>query len=237
MQKRRFVYLFVALFAFLINVNLVNAANFEIGKNKDSVSISTYSSCVYASGPTGYLGTSTSSTGVIIYVVKLPSHAWFNTGKENVTFTCKTKDGVTTTAKVTVKETAKVYDTSQLNSDNSSSSDDGTSSDTELVEKNCNGILGRIDDDGSNNTSGVPSVAYVLQKTLNFIKFLGPILVIAMTIFDLVKVVTSNDKEALNKLGKTTSKRLIYAVALFVFPSILNFMLLWISVHGTCELH
>ena len=92
-------------------------------------------------------------------------------------------------------------------------------------------VKSQIDPD----TNELPSVAYVLQKTFNFMQFLGPILVIVMTVFDLVKTVANDDKDALSKFLKTTSKRLIYAVLLFVFPSILNLILSWITANtGTC---
>ena len=77
-------------------------------------------------------------------------------------------------------------------------------------------------------------MAYVLQKVFNFMKILGPILVLVMTILDSVKAVTSGDKDELSKLLKKTAKRIIYAVLLFVFPTILNLILGWVTVHGTC---
>ena len=76
----------------------------------------------------------------------------------------------------------------------------------------------------------------MLRQILKFIQFLGPILVIVLTILDLVKAVASDDKDALTKLLKKTSKRLIYAVLLFVFPAILDQILKWTNVYGTCKI-
>lgn len=96
----------------------------------------------------------------------------------------------------------------------------------EYVPADCVSILGSVNEEGT--------VAYVLQKVFNFMKILGPILVLVMTILDSVKAVTSGDKDELSKLLKKTAKRMIYAVLLFVFPTILNLILGWVTVHGTC---
>lgn len=90
----------------------------------------------------------------------------------------------------------------------------------------CDTILG--------STDNPDDVAYVLNKILKFMQILGPILVIVLSIVDLIKVVTSADKDAMSKFLKTTVKRLIYAVLLFIFPTILDAVLKLINVYGTC---
>ena len=120
--------------------------------------------------------------------------------------------------------------------------DDNTSNDsnneTEDVGNNCTSIFGNINDDGKTydpDGNRLPSVAYVLQAIFNFMQFLGPILVIAFTIMDAVKAVASGDKDALNKLLKTTAKRMVYAVILFVFPTALKEILSWVTTSDpTC---
>lgn len=164
--------------------------------------------------------------GPIISVAKVPTSK-----KERTSLICTTKDG------------RKKYVTVVTNSKTSHipSPDYGLGNgeyDPIDVTNDCTSILGNIKDDGKtydpdNNT--LPSVAYVLQKIFNFMQFLGPILVIVITVFDLVKTVANDDKDALSKFLKTTSRRLIYAVLLFVFPSILNLVLSWITANtGTC---
>ena len=74
-------------------------------------------------------------------------------------------------------------------------------------------------------------------SSVNFIKFLGPILVIAMTIMEGVKTVTSNDKDSLSKFGKITIKRVIYAVLLYAFPAFVNFIIKFAFAGGTCGIH
>lgn len=164
--------------------------------------------------------------GPIITVAKVPTSK-----KEQTFLTCVTKDGRKKI--VTIVTNSK---TSHLPSPNYGLTNEEY--DSEDVSNDCTSILGDIKDDGKTydpDNNKLPSVAYVLQKIFNFMQFLGPILVIVMTIFDLVKTVTSGDKDALSKFVKTTSKRLIYAVLLFVFPSILNLILSWITANpGTC---
>ena len=65
---------------------------------------------------------------------------------------------------------------------------------------------------------------------------MGPLLVIILTVLDLVKAVTSGDKDALTKVLKKTAKRMIYAVLLFIFPAILDKVLRWTNVYGTCPI-
>ena len=118
------------------------------------------------------------------------------------------------------------------------SSDGSSSNETEDVGNNCTSIFGNIKDDGETydpDGNRLPSVAYVLQTIFNFMQFLGPILVIAFTVMDAVKAVTSGDKDALNKLLKTTAKRMVYAVILFVFPTALKEILSWVTTSDpTC---
>lgn len=118
------------------------------------------------------------------------------------------------------------------------SSDGSSSNETEDVGNNCTSIFGNIKDDGETydpDGNRLPSVAYVLQTIFNFMQFLGPILVIAFTVMDAVKAVASGDKDALNKLLKTTAKRMVYAVILFVFPTALKEILSWVTTSDpTC---
>jgi len=77
--------------------------------------------------------------------------------------------------------------------------------------------------------------AWYLNQVLNVIKFLGPVLVILTSIFDLIKVTAEQKQDgAIQKFGAKTLKRLIYAALLFVFPSVLNILLELIGLYGTC---
>lgn len=76
----------------------------------------------------------------------------------------------------------------------------------------------------------------MVQDALDLMKIAGPILVIVMTIIDLIKAVASGGKDDLSKLGTKTLKRLIYAVLLFVIPSLLDWLFSLFSIYGTCGL-
>lgn len=89
--------------------------------------------------------------------------------------------------------------------------------------KLCQGILGE-------------DLTALLKDALRLMQIAGPILVIIMTIIDLIKAVASGGKDDLSKLGTKTLKRLIYAVLLFVIPSLLDWLFSLFSIYGTCGL-
>ena len=115
-------------------------------------------------------------------------------------------------------------------SSSSSNTDDDDSNNYDWGDPDgdCTFIFGDFNDD--------TTFGHMLKEILKFIQFLGPVLVVVLSIMDLVKVVTSGDKDALSKFLNKTAKRLIYAVLLFVFPTILDYILRWTNVYGTCKI-
>lgn len=116
---------------------------------------------------------------------------------------------------------------------------------------NSNGTLdisagaGKVDNKGFENKSsdcgvfGDPdskdTFAYYLQQVFNVIRFLGPVLVLVMTVIDLVKVTAEQKQDGeLQKLGGKTLKRFIYAVIIFMLPTILSTLFELIGLYGTC---
>lgn len=109
-----------------------------------------------------------------------------------------------------------------------------------------NGMPSDVENKISNNSTGEtcglfgdPSdpnaFAYYLQKSFDIIRFAGPILVILMTIFDLVKVTAEQKQDGeLKKIGIKTLKRVIYAVILFALPTLINVVFDLIGLYGTC---
>lgn len=243
MKKKNVIFIFITLLGLFFN-SFVSAA--VQSYTLDSYQVLTeYSECNSSES----VGSYSNDNGVTIYVKKVPSHKWYNfflTSSVNETLTCKTKDGVTRTIGVKVTEKSKVYNenipdnSSGNNSSNSQNNTNGnktngttnSGSTSKNCPNDCNFILGDINDSGVSDN--LPSVAYVLNKILFFMKIMGPILVIVLTILDLVKAVASSDKDALTKSLKTLSKRMIYAVLLFIFPTIIDFVLKWTNVYGTC---
>ncbi|MBQ6324037.1 MAG: hypothetical protein IJI22_04295 [Bacilli bacterium] len=80
-----------------------------------------------------------------------------------------------------------------------------------------NSILGNPDDPDS--------VAWLLQKILNYIKIIGPILIVVLSSVDFSKVIINGDEKAMNGALKNLGLRLIFAILLFFIPVIVNFIL------------
>ena len=244
MKKKNVIFIFVALLGLFFN-SFVSAAIQSYTLDNNRV-LTEYSEC----NSSDSVGSFSKGNGVTIYVKKVPSHKWYNfwfDSSVNETLTCKTKDGIVRTIGVKITENAKVYNGNVPNnngsSDNSSTNQNNANgtkvngaansgSTSTNCQYDCNFILGDINDSGISDN--LPSVAYVLNKILFFMKLMGPILVIVLTILDLVKAVTSADKDALSKCLKTLSKRMVYAVLLFVFPTVIDLILKWTNVYGTC---
>ena len=87
--------------------------------------------------------------------------------------------------------------------------------------KICKGILGE-------------DLTALLKDALRLMQIAGPILVIIMTIIDLIKATATGGKDDLSKVGKKTVKRLIYAVLLFLIPTILNWVFSIFGIYGVC---
>ena len=101
--------------------------------------------------------------------------------------------------------------------------------------------------DNSSNNSGTLTCDYIfgsytnpedfgfyLAKLLEIIKFAGPILVVVMTIVDLIKVLANGKNDELTKFVVKTIKRLIYAILLFIIPSLLDFVFKLVGIYGVC---
>ena len=73
-----------------------------------------------------------------------------------------------------------------------------------------------------------------LQQIFNVIKYAGPILCLVFSVIDFVKAAASQDKDALTKAGKTTGKRVVYALILFFIPTLINFAFELLGWVGTC---
>ena len=80
-----------------------------------------------------------------------------------------------------------------------------------------NAALGDVND--------TDSVVWLLQKLLNYIKILGPFLVLIYSSIDFIKAIVTSDDESLKKATKNLSMRLILALALFLIPVFVSVML------------
>lgn len=91
------------------------------------------------------------------------------------------------------------------------------SMDTNLKCTGKEGILGDVNDENS--------VAWLLQKVLNYMKILGPMVAIAMGSLDYAKAIISSDEEHMKKSQGRFIKRLIAAVILFFIPLLVQILL------------
>lgn len=94
------------------------------------------------------------------------------------------------------------------------------------VDENCDAIFG--------DPNKEDSVAYFLKQIFSIIKFIGPILAMVLVTFDFVKAVASSDKDALIKAGKNAAKRIVFALLLFIIPSLIDGLFGMFGFYGTC---
>jgi len=84
-------------------------------------------------------------------------------------------------------------------------------------DANCEYILGDPNDDGS--------VAYMLQRIFDYLKIIGPILVIVLSGFDFAKNALNADSDKMKKASNKLLIRLLCAVGLFFVPVITSFII------------
>lgn len=82
---------------------------------------------------------------------------------------------------------------------------------------NCKYVFGDPNDDST--------IAWMLQKFLNYAKIIGPLLVIVLSGFDFAKNALSPDADNMKKISKKLVTRLICAVGLYFVPLLTSFIL------------
>lgn len=95
----------------------------------------------------------------------------------------------------------------------------------------CASILGDVNDEDS--------VAWLVQKLLNYIKVLGPTIAIALGSIDFAKAVVTSDDESVKKAQSRFVKRMIAAVLLFFVPMLTGLLLGFFGItsdNATCGL-
>lgn len=261
MKKKNILFNFIFILALIIlNLNIVNAATKEVVKSYSITKGATRTPTIYEKNgvlefaPSFSCNLGSASEFLEIKGLQTNNDNFGNilvkkvpTEKRTFNFTCEssTRSFIVGFGKVkynitldlypdaAIDENASTYTGASDNNgnnqnDNNQNTDPGLDDPNGTVDQRCEGIFGSLTDK--------KSLAYMLHKILNFMQFLGPILVIALSIMDLVKAVASNDKDALSKFLKTSAKRLIYAVILFIFPPVLDAILRLTNVYGTCGL-
>ena len=64
-----------------------------------------------------------------------------------------------------------------------------------------------------------------MQQLLNYIKILGPILVVILSSLDFAKAIITSDDESMKKAEKKLAIRLVLAIALFLIPTLVSVLL------------
>ena len=97
-------------------------------------------------------------------------------------------------------------------------------------QQSCDSLLG--------STSDEDSVAWLIQKVLNYIQILGPLLVVILSSIDFAKVIIMSDDDAMAKATKKLTTRLILAASLFFLPVIVSVLLntFGITTNAVCGL-
>lgn len=83
----------------------------------------------------------------------------------------------------------------------------------------CAGLLGSV--------TNPDEPAYYISMSFNIIKYLATIFLIVFTIVDYIKAVVSKDDEELSKTNAKFVKRFIFAIIIFVLPSLIIMVLEW----------
>lgn len=99
--------------------------------------------------------------------------------------------------------------------------------DIPVGEVSCAYILGDPNNDRS--------VAFYIDRTFRFIKFIGPILVIIFSMIDYIKAMVSSDADLIKKTNTKTLIRLLFAMLLFVLPVIISYLLTLLGAQGSCN--
>ena len=84
-------------------------------------------------------------------------------------------------------------------------------------DQNCNTLLGNPEDEDS--------VAWLVQKILNYVQIIGPLLVVILSSIDFAQVIIKSDDDAMAKATKKLTTRLILAASLFFLPILVKVLL------------
>ena len=100
---------------------------------------------------------------------------------------------------------------------NNNNQNQNQTTDTELKCEGDNSILGNINDENS--------VAWLINEILNYLKVIGPFLILILSSIEFVRAILTSDDESLAKAQKNLITRLILAAALFLLPDLIMVVL------------
>lgn len=91
--------------------------------------------------------------------------------------------------------------------------------DDTIVEENCTGLLNGFEKD--------------LEGILKIIRIIAPLLVILLSVYEFIVAIANKDDDALKKANSRLIRRLILVVVLFLLPTLLNLLLMFINENYT----
>ncbi len=99
----------------------------------------------------------------------------------------------------------------------------------ESIEKSTNSLVQIMDCSGEasllGNVNDPNSVAWLLQKFLNYARVIAPFLVLVLSSLDYVKAILSSNDESISGAHKKLITRLLLAASLFVLPTLVSVLL------------
>ena len=106
----------------------------------------------------------------------------------------------------------------------------------------CSTLFGDITDDGSKNDTGTPTLGYMVNKVMQYIRIIVPVLIILLGTIDLAKAALASKEDQMKKAQTDFIKRLLLGVVIFFAPVIVRLVmhladLVWTGVHDApCNL-
>lgn len=96
----------------------------------------------------------------------------------------------------------------------------------------CDGIFGDPNDAGEYDANGKiirsPSIAYLVNYVLKYVRIIVPMIIIVLGMLDLGKAVVSGNEDQMRKAQKTFVMRIIAGIAVFFAPVVVN-AVMWLA--------
>ncbi len=149
---------------------------------------------------------------LFLIFVGLISFSLFNVSAKSISYQANHNQKM-----VTINDYFLIADNTDKDKDKTDKSDNNN--DVQYnQELECEGLLGDPEKDED-------SVAWFLVKILNYLKLLGPLMVLVLSSLDFAKAILMSDDESLKKAQSNLITRLILAALLFVLPTLIEVLL------------
>lgn len=149
---------------------------------------------------------------LFLIFVGLISFSLFNVSAKSISYQANHNQKM-----VTINDYFLIADNTDKDKDKTDKSDNNN--DVQYnQELECEGLLGDPEKDPD-------SVAWFLVKILNYLKLLGPLMVLVLSSLDFAKAILMSDDESLKKAQSNLITRLILAALLFVLPTLIEVLL------------